>query len=73
MTIDRPSLAEKLPCIQCPTLIVVGENDSHYLVEAELLEREIANAKRVVMPGVGHALAFQDPGAFEETVMSFLS
>ncbi len=73
VTIDRPSLIEELNVIQCPTLILVGENDTHYLVEAELLERTILNAKRVVMSGVGHPMTVQDPKAFETEVMAFLS
>lgn len=73
VTIDRPSLVDRLDVISCPTLILVGENDTHYLAEAELLERTITNAGRVVMPGVGHPMATQDPRAFEIEVMGFLS
>jgi pimeloyl-ACP methyl ester carboxylesterase len=73
VTIDRPSMVDKLCVIQCPTLIMVGENDTHYLTEAELLEQSISNAKRVVMPGVGHPMAAQDPKAFESEVMAFIS
>ena len=73
VTIDRPSLVDRLESIQCPTLIMVGENDTHYLAEAELLERSISSAKRVVMAGVGHPMAAQDPQAFEAEVMAFLA
>jgi pimeloyl-ACP methyl ester carboxylesterase len=73
VTIDRPSLVDRLSVIQCPTLVLVGENDIHYLAEAELLERTISNAVTVVMPGVGHPMAAQDPRAFEAEVMAFLS
>ena len=73
VTIDRPSMVDKLCVIQCPTLILVGENDTHYLAEAKLLEKSISNAKRVVMPGVGHPMAAQDPTAFEAEIMAFIS
>ena len=73
VTIDRPSMVDKLCAIQCPTLILVGENDTHYLTEAEILEQAITNAKRVVMPGVGHPMAAQDPKAFEAEIMAFIS
>ena len=73
VTIDRPSLVERLGDILCPTLILVGEHDTHYLAEAELLENAISNAKRVVMPGVGHPMAAQDPKAFEAEIMAFIS
>ena len=73
VTIDRPSLVDRLSVIQCPTLILVGENDTHYLAEAELLQRTMSNAVRVVMPGVGHPMAAQNPKAFEAEVMAFLT
>ncbi len=73
VTIDRPSMIEKLHVIDCPTLILVGENDMHYLAEAELLEQSILGAKRVVMPGVGHPMAAQDPRGFEKEIMAFIS
>ena len=73
VTIDRPSLIDALSLIQSPTLILVGENDTHYLAEAELLEKTISNAKRVVMAGVGHPMCAQDPKAFEAEVMAFIS
>ncbi len=73
VTIDRPSLVDELTLIQCPTLILVGENDKHYLAEAELLERTIPDAKKVVMTGVGHPMSIQDPNAFEVEIMAFIS
>jgi pimeloyl-ACP methyl ester carboxylesterase len=73
VTIDRPSLIDALSVIQCPTLILVGETDTHYLPEAELLERTISNAKKVVMTGVGHAMCVQDAEAFEAEIMAFVS
>ena len=71
VTIDRPSLVGSLHLIQCPTLILVGENDTHYLAEAELLRRKIANARRVIMPGVVHPMSTQDPEAFENEILRF--
>lgn len=73
VTIDRPSLLQDLGCIESPTLILVGENDTHYLREAKLLELTFPNATRVVMTGVGHPISSQDPKAFENEVVSFLS
>jgi pimeloyl-ACP methyl ester carboxylesterase len=72
VTIDRRSFVEDLDAIQCPTLVLVGETDTHYLAEAELLERRIKNAKRVVVPGAGHAMNVEAPDRFESEVMEFL-
>lgn len=73
VTIDRPSVVDKLYIIQCPTLILVGETDTHYLVEAELLERQIEGAKRVVVPRAGHPITVQAPERFEAEVMAFIA
>jgi pimeloyl-ACP methyl ester carboxylesterase len=73
VTIDRRSFVEELDAIQCPTLVLVGETDTHYLAEAEMLERRIKNAKRVVLPGAGHAMNVQAPDLFEAELMEFLS
>ena len=73
VTIDRPSLVAKLGVIRAPTLILVGERDTHYLAESELMEHRIPDARRVVMPNVGHPMTAQDPEAFETQVMAFLS
>ncbi len=72
VTIDRPGLLDELAAIRCPTLILVGERDSHYLPEARLLERRIADARRIVVPGVGHPMHAQDPQAFQARVLEFL-
>jgi pimeloyl-ACP methyl ester carboxylesterase len=66
-------LIDKLGLIKSPTLILVGENDTHYLAEAKLLEKTIPDAKRVVLPGVGHPMSVQDPKAFEAEVKAFIS
>ena len=66
-------MIDRLGFVQSPTLILVGENDTHYLAEAELLEQSISGARRVVMPDVGHPMAAQDPRAFEAEVIAFLS
>lgn len=72
VTIDRPSLVGRLARIACPTLVLVGADDTHYIDESKLLAQEIENAERLVMPAVGHPLAFQDPRAFEHAVLSFM-
>jgi pimeloyl-ACP methyl ester carboxylesterase len=73
VTIDRPSLISKLNVIQCPTLIMVGENDTHYLAEAERLVQAIPDARRVIMRGVGHPMSAQNPKSFEAEILAFVS
>jgi len=73
VTIDRPSMVNELLKITAPTLILVGERDRHYLVEADLLVEKIPNARKFVVKNAGHALTFQEPSAFEDEVMKFIS
>ncbi|MFQ5416099.1 MAG: alpha/beta fold hydrolase [Myxococcota bacterium] len=58
--------------IQAPSLILVGERDTHYLDDAELMARRIPRAHRVVVKGVGHAMNIEAPERFADEVMRFL-
>jgi pimeloyl-ACP methyl ester carboxylesterase len=73
VTIDRPSMVGDLACIQAPTLILVGERDTLYRADAELMAREIPNARAVVMQGLGHAMNVEAPAAFADEVTRFLA
>jgi pimeloyl-ACP methyl ester carboxylesterase len=73
VTIDRPSMIEKLARIQAPTLILVGERDTLYLEEAESMASRIPNARKVIMKGLGHAMSVENPEAFAEEVTGFLA
>lgn len=73
VTIDRPSLVDRLGRIECPTLILVGERDIHYLKEADLLAEKIANSEKIVVANAGHPMTLQAPEFFEEQVLNFLA
>ncbi len=73
VTIDRPSLLEKLQVINAPTLVVVGERDKHYLTEADRMSEKLPNAKKIIIANAGHPITMQQPDAFEREVLSFLS
>jgi pimeloyl-ACP methyl ester carboxylesterase len=66
----RPLLAG----IRAPTLVLWGERDT--IVPAEhgrLLRREIPGARLLVLPGTYHNPMVDDPGAFNEALLAFLS
>jgi pimeloyl-ACP methyl ester carboxylesterase len=73
VTIDRPSMVEDLDRIKAPTLILVGERDTLYLGDAEVMARRIPDARKVIMPGTGHAMSAEGPEAFADEVLRFLS
>jgi 3-oxoadipate enol-lactonase len=55
-----------------PTLVINGEHDVS-LQRGRETASLIPGAKHVVLPGTGHACCIEDPAAFEEAVMGFLS
>jgi abhydrolase domain-containing protein 14 len=57
-----------------PLLALWGENDD--IVDpgyADLLVRDMAKAKKVLLPNAGHAAYMNDPAAFHETLLEFLA
>lgn len=69
----EPPAADRLPDVQAPTLLVVGEEDQPRIFAAvDLLERELPNARRVVIPGTAHLPNMEKPGEFNRIVLDFL-
>jgi pimeloyl-ACP methyl ester carboxylesterase len=70
--LDPPTI-ERLPRISAPTLVVVGERDlPDFLEIGEQLASRIPNARKVVLPGVGHMSNMEAPTAFNAVVLEFL-
>jgi len=68
-----PLPSERLGEIDCPTLVVVGEQDvPHFQMVAETLHREIKNTQYVKMEGLGHMANMENPAAFNRLLEAFL-
>jgi 3-oxoadipate enol-lactonase len=70
----RPDSTPLLPTIHCPTLIVVGEEDT--LTPPALSEgmhRAIAGSELVIVPGAGHLSSLEQPDAFNSALARFLT
>jgi len=63
---------ESLASIDVPALVVVGSEDRDYLGAAEVMERRIPGARRVVLDGAGHAANMDAPDAFDAAVLDLL-
>jgi pimeloyl-ACP methyl ester carboxylesterase len=72
VAVDRPSMMGDLDRVRAPTLILVGERDSHYLGDAGAMVRRIPGARKVIMKGLGHSLSAEAPEAFADEVVRFL-
>lgn len=63
-----------LPTIHCPTLIVVGEEDTLTpLALSDQMHLAIAGSALAVIPGAGHLSNLEQPDAFNDIVSLFLS
>ncbi len=69
---DPPAI-KRLREIQAPTLIIVGEQDVlDILVIADLLQKHIARADTLVIPGAAHMVNMEQPGKVNQAVLDFL-
>jgi pimeloyl-ACP methyl ester carboxylesterase len=69
---DSPAI-NHLGDVRTPTLIIDGAEDSPAVHEAgELMAREIAGARRVVMPDTAHLPSLERPDEFNQLVLEFL-
>jgi len=67
-----PSLWDELPGLAVPTLLLVGELDRKFVDIGERMARAMPDARLVVVPGAGHTVHLERPGAWLEAVTSFL-
>ena len=69
----RPCSRADLEAIRAPTLLVGGA-DTRLLFPPILdaMERGIAGAERVDLPGTAHLMSDEDPAAFNSAVLGFL-
>ena len=59
--------------ITAPTLLIVGDCDAPIIREiAENLEKNISNAKKVIIEGAGHMVNLEKPLEFNRAVINFL-
>ncbi|MGB9874802.1 MAG: alpha/beta fold hydrolase [bacterium] len=69
----KPPAIHRLKEIQSPTLVIVGERDDpEILTIADILEREIPEVKKLIIPGAGHIVNMEKPGEFNKIVLDFL-
>lgn len=69
---DPDPRVESLRKIKCPTLVLLGEFDVVFLKPSEIMAREIPDARHVIMPGIGHMTAIEDPEGFIKEILDFL-
>lgn len=69
----RKDVRRELGRIDCPTLIMVGEDDvATPIARSRDIERGIRGARLVRIPRAGHLSAWEQPGAVNATLLPFL-
>jgi pimeloyl-ACP methyl ester carboxylesterase len=69
-----PPAIQRLDTISVPTLIIIGERDMpNFHAIADSLHQRIPNARKVVMPGIGHMSNMEDPERFNAIILDFLA
>jgi pimeloyl-ACP methyl ester carboxylesterase len=61
-----------LPEIRVPTLVLVGADDTPFHAATDYMAAKIPGAKKVVIPGAGHAANIDQPEAFNRAVIDYL-
>ena len=61
---DHPPASDRLGEIRCPTLVMVGAEDTPFLAAADELERGIACAARVTIGDAAHSPQLENPAAW---------
>lgn len=68
-----PPIIDELAGLECPALILVGEEDKAYLRAAEVMQAKLGGrTQREILPGIGHVANLEDPEAFNARVIEFL-
>jgi pimeloyl-ACP methyl ester carboxylesterase len=69
----RPNSAPDLPTIDVPTLVIAGADDQVISARSsEAMATEIPNARLTLIPGAGHLVNLEEPGAFNAVLRPFL-
>ena len=69
---DAEVINSRLPDIAVPSLVVVGAQDTPFLIAADYMAAKIPGAQKVVIPNAGHAANIDQPALFNQAVMAFL-
>jgi pimeloyl-ACP methyl ester carboxylesterase len=66
-------VADQLPGLDVPTLIVTGDEDELALDPSLLMKRKIPNSGLLVVPKTGHTVNLEEPALFNLAVLDFIT
>ena len=68
----QPSLWEKLPEIEVPLLLLVGELDAKFIQINQQMAQGCKFSQLEIIPNCGHNIHFENPDIFTEKIQTFL-
>jgi pimeloyl-ACP methyl ester carboxylesterase len=71
--VHQPDQLDAMRGITCPTLVVVGEEDEHFVPAAREMAAVVPGAELVVVPDAGHSPQFENPDAYFAAVDGFVT
>ena len=69
---EGSAIIDSLPDIRVPTLIVVGDRDTPFIVPSEYMAKKIPGARLEVIRDAGHSSNLDQPEAFDRVLLDFL-
>jgi 3-oxoadipate enol-lactonase len=69
---DPDPRIDELRKIKCPTLLLLGEYDIVFLKPSEIMANEIPDVRHVIIPGIGHMTAIENPERTIKEILDFL-
>ncbi len=70
---DQPDQLTELAAVRCPTLVMVGEEDTRFIDVSVAMASIIPGAEYIVVPQSGHAPQFENGQAWLATLRGFLA
>ena len=69
-----PTTCEDVQKVKAPTLLLYGElSPKMFHLINDMLEHCLPSAERAMIPAASHGLEFENPQAFNETVLAFIA
>ncbi|MFX1479629.1 MAG: alpha/beta fold hydrolase [Promethearchaeota archaeon] len=69
---DPDPRIDELRKIKCPTLVLLGEYDIVFLKPSGILANKIPDVRHVIIPGIGHMTAIENPERTIKEILDFL-
>ena len=73
LNLAAPARVDELHSVRPPTLVIHGEQEMQFIkLTADALTDSIPDVRRVIVPGGGHAVNWNEPERFASEVLGFL-